>query len=155
MSPIRINSLFILCVFVFTFTLATTSQGAGGKNLTPMQKGFESCLLQGGKTSIPSDNKGATCCFPNSTSCITCVGAYCSAGKEVSIVKGKHQSEAIGNTGTVAPQNKATMDVLKEKTQGQVSNSAPVKAAPSGQMEKEKMGGNALQLEEGRSSLSK
>lgn len=128
MSSVRSISLFIslLC----TLSVFTPAVWADKKSLTPMQKGFEQCLLDGGETSTPADNKGATCCFPKSSSCITCVGAYCSAGKNVSVVKDKHQSSVVGTTGVVVPKNETEKDKLKNRMQGQVDAPTQVERAP-------------------------
>lgn len=128
-SSIRSTSLFIS--FLCALSVFSTSVLADKKPLTPMQKGYEQCLLDGGKTSIPANGKGATCCFPKSTSCITCAGGYCSAGKQVSILKEKHQNSAVGTTGVASPEKATAKDKLKSQLQDQVDAPAQVEQVPA------------------------
>jgi len=113
----KFTQALILVSLVSTINIPSAFASKTGE-LTRMQKAFEICLLDGGVSTIPADGKGATCCFPKNKTCITCVGAYCSADKKRS---GRTQLEdkrpAAGSPGKVlVPKNKSPKKMVKQES---------------------------------------
>lgn len=144
---IRLTQVLALVALTVAISLPSTAAAAKKKSSkqNSLWKAYENCLLDGGKTSIPANGKGATCC--GVIWCTTCDGStgVCKQKANFLEKEKKEKPKAVdSSTGTMQEtvEKKPLKDSMQQKSlesKEVIAPSAPAEKKPIKDSMKQKL----------------